>query len=116
MHDEETAVTIKPIFSINSTVQATKELVASNLGDEIVILNLKDGTYYSLDDVGVVVWDMLQQPCSIAELCAAVMEQYAVDSAQCADDILALLEDLRSAGLIEVQNVATESVSEPAAR
>jgi hypothetical protein len=109
-------VTINSSISINSTIQATQQLVASNLGGEVVILNLKDGTYYSLDDVGVVVWDILQQPCSIWQLCMAVMEQYEVDSAQCTEDILALLEDMLSVGLIEVQHVATESVSAPAAR
>jgi hypothetical protein len=99
-----------------SIVCATSQQVSSRLADEVVILNLKDGTYYSLEEVGALIWDRMQQPCSIAQLCAAVMAEYEVEADQCAEDVLALVDDLLLAGMIEVQHVASASISEPAAR
>ena len=43
---------------------------------------------------------------SITELRNALLEEYDVDETRCGDDLLALLETMRTEGLIEVRGVA----------
>ena len=35
-------------------------------GDEVVLLNLRDGVYYGLDGVGARVWTLVQEPRTVA--------------------------------------------------
>jgi len=86
-----------------SIVVVAKEQVSCPLGEESAILNLKNSVYYGLDPVGARVWKLLQQPRSVAELRDTLLNEYEVESGRCEQDLLALLETMRSEGLIEVR-------------
>jgi hypothetical protein len=88
----------------NSLIVATQNQVSANLSDEIVILNLTSGIYYGLDPLGAKIWDMVQQPSSVPAILEAVLAEYDVAADRCETDILALLEQLQEAGLIEEAN------------
>lgn len=94
----------KQSVSLSSEVVASGELVSANLDGEVVILGFKSGSYYSLDQVGVFVWDLLQEPRKASELRDAILEEYDVELAQCERDILALLEELATKQLIDIKN------------
>jgi hypothetical protein len=83
-----------------------KEQVSCPLGEEAAILNLKNTVYYGLDSVGARVWTLLQQPRSIGELRDTLLSEYEVETGQCEQDLLALLESMRNEGLIEVRAVS----------
>ncbi len=91
-------------FSENPIVVATKEQVSCDLGGESAILNLKNGVYYSLDPVGARVWNLLQEPRSVQEVCETLLGEYDVEPQRCESDLHALLEKLLGEGLIEVRN------------
>jgi Coenzyme PQQ synthesis protein D (PqqD) len=88
---------------LRTIVVASKDNVSCSLGAEAAILNMSSGVYYGLDPVGAHVWSLLEQPRSVEDLRAAVMEEYEVEPARCEADLLALLEKLRSEGLIEIR-------------
>lgn len=89
-------------ITLQSTITPAEGQVASQLADEIVILNLTDGTYYGLDGVGVRVWELLQQPRTVEAISAAIVDEYEVEPARCQTDVLALLSEMAKAGIIEV--------------
>ena len=91
-------------FSKETRVVAIKEQVSCVVGEEAVILHLKDGTYYGLNAVGVAVWNLAQQPRSVAELLESVLREYQVEPAQCEQDLAHLLHELAAAGLVSLQN------------
>lgn len=91
-------------ITLDSVVQSAKNHVASELAGEVVILNLSNGTYYGLDGVGVDVWQQIQQPTSVAAIRDAILAEYDVDANECEQDILALLADMATSGLIEIAN------------
>jgi hypothetical protein len=86
----------------DSTVVATADQVTAVVHGEAVILQMKDGVYYSLDAVGARVWSRLQEPASVQELCDLIVAEYDVDEARCRTDLLALLRELAAASLIDV--------------
>ena len=90
-------------LSADSIVVAAPEQVSCALGDESVILNLKNSVYYGVNPVGASVWKLLQQQQrSVAELRDAVLDEYEVESERCERELLELLEKMRSEGLIQV--------------
>jgi coenzyme PQQ synthesis protein D (PqqD) len=90
-------------LSPQSVVSVTKDQVSCNLGDEAAILNTKHGIYYGLDPIGAEVWKLLQTPCKVADIHQLLLREYEVEPQRCERDLLALLEELLGAGLIEVR-------------
>jgi len=95
---------MKLTLSEQSVVVVTKDQVSCDLDGEAAILHIKKGVYYGLDPVGAYVWKLLQQPQCVGELRNAVLQTYEVDSEQCQRDVVGLLENLLSEGLIEVRD------------
>lgn len=86
----------------DSVVCASTEQLSSDLADEVVILNLQNGMYYGLNPVGSFVWQRIQQPIRVAQLHDQLLQRYSVDADTCAEDLLALLEELAAAALIVI--------------
>lgn len=94
-------------LSGSSIVVAIQEQVSSDLAGESVILHLKSGVYYGLNDIGAQIWNLIQQPKTVRELRDSILQEYEVEPAQCESDLLALLQDLAAAELIEVKDEAS---------
>lgn len=91
-------------ISKDTTVVAIKEQVSCVVGEEAVILHLKDGTYYGLNAVGATVWNLIQQPRTVAELRESVLREYKVERAQCEQDLARLLRELAEAGSVSLRD------------
>lgn len=76
-------------------------VVARELEGELVVLNLETGLYFGLDEVGVVIWERLTDGDTLEGATAAVVERYDVDRERAETDIVALVEKLREASLVE---------------
>jgi hypothetical protein len=92
------------VISSNTVVVATTDQVSSDLAGESVILNLKSGTYFGLNEAGSIVWSLIQQPKSVGEVCQNILQEYEVDPQTCEKDVQALLSDLLTAQLIEIRH------------
>lgn len=91
-------------ISLSSVAVVSSELVAANLDGEVVILGFQSGSYYGLDQVGVFVWNLLQEPRKVSDIRDAIFDQYDVELVQCERDLLALLVELADRQLIEIKN------------
>jgi hypothetical protein len=90
-------------LSLNSIVVASAQQVSCALGDEAAILNTQNSVYYGMNEVGASVWELLKAPRRVSDLRDEILREYEVDEERCERDVLALLEKLRSEGLIEVR-------------
>ncbi len=93
-------------ISIDSTIVAVRDQVSSPVNEEAVILQLQRGTYYGVNDVGAVIWNLVQQPRRVGEIERELMAQFDVGAEQCRSDLFLFLEALAEAELIEVRDVA----------
>jgi hypothetical protein len=94
------------MISTSSVVVAAKDQVSSDLGDEVVILNLTNGVYYGLGPIGARIWDLIQEPKAVNEIRDALWDEYEVDIERCECDLLALLEELVAENLAEARDGA----------
>jgi hypothetical protein len=93
-------------ISVNSTVAAAKGQISADLADEVVILDLESGIYYGLDAVGTRIWHLIQAPRTVKDVQDTLLEEYEVDPDRCGQELLALLRELASHGLVEVKDGA----------
>lgn len=89
--------------SLASRVVASKDQVSSELGGEIVILELKAGVYHGLDGTGAMIWTLLQKPGLVSDIRDAIVQEYDVEPERCENDLLGLLDELAAKGLVEIQ-------------
>lgn len=76
--------------------------LSTRLGDEIVILGLRDSVYYGLSGTGAHIWELLQTRRSVQDLVALIVAEYEVTAEQAEADLQVLLADLHSRGLVEI--------------
>lgn len=84
-------------------ITAVKDQVSCDLEGEAVILKLDTGVYYGLNEVGARVWALVQQPTPFKVMLQTVISEYEVEPQECANDLLTLVRELKSAGLINVE-------------
>ena len=98
-------------LSNTSVVVVSQDQVSADLSPDrsgaVVILGLKDGVYYELNEVGACIWRLIRQPRSVQSVVDAILEEYDVPAEECMADVLALAENLAKFGLIEIQSTET---------
>lgn len=90
-------------LSDSDMIASADELLTTEFGSEVVILNLRDGVYYGLEHVGARLWSLLRTPCTVASLRDAIVLEYDVDADDCADDVRQLIRELASRHLVTIQ-------------
>lgn len=87
---------------MNSRIVRTEGMMSAPVDDDMVILNIPKNNYVSLDQIGRRIWDLLESPLTVAELCATLSGEFEGSSEQIAADVLAFLNELNSEGLVRV--------------
>ncbi|HKH97600.1 MAG TPA: PqqD family protein [Candidatus Sulfotelmatobacter sp.] len=57
---------------------------------------------YSFNGAGSLIWKLLESPKTLAELAAAVAQEYEVEPAQAERDVTAFVGEMKGVGLVEV--------------
>jgi len=90
------------MLDLSTVVRKSARQVSCVLDDEVAILNLDRALYFGLTDVGAHIWEELQEPRSVAEICDGVMTHFDVAPEVCQSDVSRFLVSLREAGLVEI--------------
>lgn len=81
--------------------QRSDDILFTDVGDDVVALNVSRGLCYGMEDVTRAVWDMLAEPVELAEICTRLTQRYDVDAATCRSEVAALIEQLVDEDLIK---------------
>jgi hypothetical protein len=99
---------LEPAITGHSTIAVAKDKLSADLADEAVVLDLKSGMYYGLDEVGARIWMLIQEPRTVNQVRDALVREYEVDADRCERDLVAFLQELVDQGLVEVRDAAGE--------
>ena len=83
------AITLDTLLSRNSDI-----LHAPVGTEEAVMMSVEAGRYYGLNAVARRVWELLETPKTIAQLCSQLCEEFEVDPQTCETDVLKFAGDL----------------------
>ena len=85
------------------TQPLTKDPMAfaeTRIDDEIVVMNLSSGDFFSLQGSGAAIWDLIDGTRNRAAVLAALARDYDATDAHLAGDLDAFLAELRGSGLL----------------
>jgi len=90
-------------ISLDSIVVAVKEQVSCEVEADLVILNMRNGEYFGLNEVGAKIWNLIQESRQVSEIRDSLLAEYPeVDTETCTADLLGILGELADAELVEV--------------
>lgn len=87
-------------MKLTARVRIPQAVSSRQVGEEMVMLDLANGTYYGLDPVGARMWQLLGEGKTLGEVCDLVTGEYEVTREVAERDLLTLVEDLVSHGLV----------------
>lgn len=90
------------MLELSTVLKQSTNQVSCNLNDEIAILNLDKTVYFGLEGVGAAIWQALEQPRSVANICQLILDDFEVAPTECEADVVRFLNSMQDAGLIEV--------------
>ena len=95
---------MKPIHSMSlaTVVVKTAGIPDAEVDNEVVILGIEKSVCYGLNSVGSRIWQLLVGQVRVSDICKSLQNEYDIDAANCETQVLTLLENLRSEGLIEI--------------
>jgi hypothetical protein len=81
-------------------VQINETVVQAEVDDEVLLLDVENGTYFGLDGVGNRIWQLLSDGATTEAMVETLEDEYEVDRAQLRTDIATFLHALQQRGLI----------------
>jgi hypothetical protein len=70
--------------------------------DEMVLANLGNGNYFSLDDIGAHMWQLITENGYLQAVHQALLGKYAVTPEKLEQDLLTLVDRLIANGLLQI--------------
>jgi hypothetical protein len=80
--------------------QRKSKIISGRLQDELVMMDLDKGKYFALNPITTRIWDLLEKPLALDELCRLLMDEYEVEEEQCRADVAEVLAEMVKLGIV----------------
>lgn len=80
--------------------QVAPDVMAREVGEEVVLLHLASGTYFGLDPVGARIWALIGEGKTFAQICETMADEFDAPHARIEQDLQALTRQLTEQKLI----------------
>ena len=85
----------------DTTILSRREgLMTADMNGSAVMMDIMTGKYYNLGQIGGRIWEILEEPMTVAALVEKLTDEYDVTAAQCRADIAPFLNTLLERGLL----------------
>ena len=103
MKEDDIMTENKPI-NPQSIVCRTDKILFADIDEEVVMMDLEQGTYFGMDEIGSQIWNLIAEPIRVADLCSTLQETYEVSPEDCLRDAVEFLDQLNEQGLLSIQS------------
>jgi hypothetical protein len=76
------------------------QTLSGRLSDELVMMDINKGKYFSLNKVATRIWDLLENPLDLKELCEKLKFEYEVEDDLCQKEVKEHLAEMVKLGLV----------------
>ena len=88
-------------IGLDTTLSRNDDILHASVGsEETVMMSVTAGRYYGLNAVASRIWELLETPKTIAQLCAQICEEFEVDAQTCEAEVLKFVQDLIDNGVV----------------
>ena len=92
-----------PGLSLETVVARRDETLTARVDDDLVMLDTRQSRYFGLDAPARRIWELLGEPRSVESICTTLRDEFEVSAERCSRDVLAFLEQMSDAGLVETR-------------
>ena len=93
-------------LSLDDALTIAPDVMFQHLNDEAVLLNLKSGTYFGLNEVGARAWQLILEHRRLRHVLDVLQNEYDAEPEAVERDLLALAEQLVNRQLVHVETDA----------
>lgn len=87
----------------DSVVTRSDEIVAGVVDADVMMMSIESGKYFHLNTSAGRIWDMLEQPRTVSELCEMLSRDFKVTPEDCQKEVLHFLDELASRKIVKVE-------------
>lgn len=86
----------------NFSVSKAKDVVWRRIDDKVIILNLSTSHYYTLELVGIRIWELCEERRNLEEIAELIAREFSAPIKRVKRDLIDLVLDIKNEGLIEI--------------
>ena len=90
----------------DTPLKVSEQAHCARLGDQIIVADMRSGRYFGLDDVGAMVWTLIEERATPNAIVDRVHAEYNVSRDVLERDVDRLLDDLLERRLVEYSAVS----------
>ncbi len=94
-------------LTLDTLIRQHPDQIAAEADGEVLMMHIESGNYFGLNEVASFIWNQLDEPRSIAELCAAIQTEFEIDETRCQADAMDFLQGMIDDGLAQVVETAS---------
>jgi len=88
------------VVTEQTIIAKNNQIIANEIDDELVMMSLEQGNYYSLNPVAKRIWELVETPMSVAQICSVLQQEYEVDYPNCLSSVLSFSQKMEAEGLL----------------
>ena len=81
-------------------VRKQGDWLVAKVGDELVMLSAEKGNYLGLSEIGTLIWELVETPRTVEDLCAHLVTEFDVTPDVCRTEVETFLRELETHGAI----------------
>ena len=90
------------IINLNTTLQRRADLISADMDGDVVMLDVENGKYFGLNAVGAQIWEAIETPQNVSDVCTAIEQAFEVSRSICETDTLAILKDMHDRDMLHI--------------
>ena len=94
-------------LTLDTMMSRSPHLMASKVGEEIMMMDIQKGMYYALNPVSARIWTLLDSACTVKALCDQLLAEYEVEPEQCEREVTQVLSTMLARDMITVDRLKT---------
>lgn len=81
-------------------VRRDGDWLSATVGDELLMMSPESGDYLGLTEVGRRIWELIEEPREVGEICARLESEFEVTPETCRAEVEAFLAELAKQGAV----------------
>jgi len=88
------------MITLESCPKRGEQVLAQKAANDFLLLNMEDGNYYSLNEIGSRIWELCDGKRTVSQVIATLATEYEAPYATLENDVIELLTDFHKGKLV----------------
>ncbi|CAA0096608.1 Uncharacterised protein [BD1-7 clade bacterium] len=90
------------MLNLQSTIGRNPDILFSDVDQEIILMNLESGSYFTLNAVGSEIWNLLESDMSIDALVNELITRFEISVEDCQKSVMTYMQKLIDVAAVSI--------------